>query len=87
MMTKDEARYHSFLLRLWQAEQNGQYTWRCSLEETGMGWRHNFASLEDLMAHLLAISHFSDQPATGSGVVGSAAPDLGQASVETEESS
>jgi hypothetical protein len=60
MMETDEATYRSYLLRLWQVEQNGNFTWRCSLEETRSGQCQNFASLEALLAYLLAET--SEQP-------------------------
>ncbi len=45
--------YLSFLLRLWQVEQNGNGIWRASLEDSHTGARHGFASLEALMKFLL----------------------------------
>ncbi len=53
-MATDEATYRSYLLRLWQVEQNGNFTWRCSLEEARTGQRRNFASLQALLDFLLA---------------------------------
>jgi len=60
-MEPNEATYRSFLLRLWQVEQDGCFTWRCSLEETRTGQRRNFASLQALLDYLL--SETSGQPA------------------------
>ncbi|MCA9954303.1 MAG: hypothetical protein KC434_06260 [Anaerolineales bacterium] len=57
--------YRSFLLRLWQIEQNGACTWRCSLEETGVGERQNFASLAELMVYLTTITTQGDHPSAG----------------------
>ena len=51
-MAKDEATYRSYLLRLWQVEQNGNFSWRCSLEEARTGQRQNFASLQALLNFL-----------------------------------
>lgn len=51
METEKEA-YRSFLLRLWQVEQNGDWIWRCSLEETGTGRQRTFADLEALSSYL-----------------------------------
>lgn len=53
-MEKDEATYRSYLLRLWQVEQNGDSTWRCSLEEARTGQRQNFANLAAMLGYLLA---------------------------------
>lgn len=53
-METDEATYRSYLLRLWQVEQNGNFTWRCSLEEARTGQRQNFASIQGLLSYLLA---------------------------------
>lgn len=49
-----KATYRSYLLRLWQTEQNGNFVWRCSLEEASTGQRQNFASLAALLAFLRA---------------------------------
>lgn len=53
-METEKAVYRSFLLRLWQVEQNGDWTWRCSLEETGTGWHQKFVDLEALFSYLNA---------------------------------
>ncbi|MAT96541.1 MAG: hypothetical protein CL608_05305 [Anaerolineaceae bacterium] len=60
-MAKDEATYRSYLLRLWQVEQNGNFSWRCSLEEARTGQRQNFASLQALLNFLW--DETSEQPA------------------------
>lgn len=44
--------YHSYLLRLWPANDQGQVTWRASLENPRTGERLGFASLERLFAFL-----------------------------------
>lgn len=51
-METKKATYRSFLLRLWQVEQNGDWIWRCSLEETGTGWHQKFVDLEALFGYL-----------------------------------
>ena len=51
MSTKGR-RYLSFLLRLWQVKQNGDETWRASLEDSRTGARHGFASLGALIKFL-----------------------------------
>ena len=43
--------YHSYLLRLWRAQDDG-YAWRASLEEVESGERRSFASLEALWDYL-----------------------------------
>ena len=53
-METDEAIYRAFLLRLWQVEQNGTVTWRCSLEEAVSGQRLSFASLVEMLGYLQA---------------------------------
>ena len=44
-MAAKERRYLSFLLRLWCTDQNGNETWRTSLEDPRTGEQHGFASL------------------------------------------
>jgi hypothetical protein len=51
-MEEEQYNYASYLLRLWKAKQDGQTTWRASLECTQDGQRQNFASLEVLIAFL-----------------------------------
>lgn len=53
-METEKATYRSFLLRLWQVEQNGDWIWRCSLEETGTGCQRRFVDLEALFGYLSA---------------------------------
>lgn len=45
--------YHAYLLRLWSAVEEGQLTWRASLENPRTGERIGFASLQRLFAFLL----------------------------------
>jgi hypothetical protein len=45
-------RYESFLLRLWESDEDGQLIWRASLESTETGERHGFADLVSLFAYL-----------------------------------
>ena len=45
-------RYVSYLLRLWQTEQEGALVWRASLESSSTGERQGFAYLADLYAFL-----------------------------------
>ncbi len=51
-MIESHLGYASYLLRLWQVNQNGKATWRASLESTRTGTRQNFASLGELFAFL-----------------------------------
>lgn len=51
-MANENRRYHSYLLRLWQVEQNGRLTWRASLEDAQTGKRLGFASPAALYAFL-----------------------------------
>ena len=44
--------YMSYLLRLWQAQENGAWIWRASLESSQSGQRWNFANLADCFAFL-----------------------------------
>ena len=45
-------KYLAYLLRLWQAQQNGNVIWRASLEDTRTSEKRGFASLEVLMDFL-----------------------------------
>ena len=45
-------RYVSYLLRLWQTQQEGALIWRASLEQASTGERRGFTSLADLFAVL-----------------------------------
>lgn len=51
-MTEEQARYKSYLLRLWQTDSEGQQVWQASLEHPGSGERRGFASLEALFEFL-----------------------------------
>ena len=45
-------RHASYLLRLWQAEDNGRIIWRASLQSPDTGERLGFATLADLLGFL-----------------------------------
>jgi hypothetical protein len=45
-------RYLSYLLRLWQTNDQGQPVWRASLESPGSRERLGFASLDELFKFL-----------------------------------
>jgi hypothetical protein len=49
---KEQRRYESYLLRLWQTDRGGTLIWRASLESARTGERRGFASLADLFAFL-----------------------------------
>jgi hypothetical protein len=51
-MTSSQTLYHSYLLRLWLASDQGQPVWRASLENPQTGERLGFASLERLFTFL-----------------------------------
>jgi hypothetical protein len=48
----ERASYHSYLLRLWATEEQGQLLWRASLENPHTGERLGFATLEHLFTFL-----------------------------------
>ena len=50
-MTDKNPDYRSFLLRLWIESENDD-KWRFSLEDTRIGQRKAFASIEKLIAYL-----------------------------------
>lgn len=47
-----ETKYYSFLVRLWESENNGDSTWRISLESSESGEKQYFSSLDDLLRFL-----------------------------------
>jgi hypothetical protein len=51
---KKNLRYFSYLLRLWETEDEVQRVWRASLEFPATSERHGFASLADLFVYLEA---------------------------------
>ena len=48
-MNEAQHGYVSYLLRLWQAQNNGDWVWRASLECSQSGRQWFFANLEDLL--------------------------------------
>jgi hypothetical protein len=48
----DPARYHAYLLRLWQLDEGEAVVWRVLLEDPRTGERHGFADLDSLYAFL-----------------------------------
>ena len=51
-MSEERRRYVSYLLRLWQTEQEGALVWRASLQSARTGERWGFANLAELYAFL-----------------------------------
>jgi hypothetical protein len=51
-MRREQRRYLSYLLRLWQIKSGGELVWRASLESPHTGERRGFASLGALFAFL-----------------------------------
>jgi hypothetical protein len=51
-MLAKEADYVSFLLRLWQSDEDGHLVWRASLESAQTGEKWHFASVSTLTEHL-----------------------------------
>ncbi len=65
-MTQEQKHYHSFLLCLWRAGDDGEPVWRASLESPLTGERMGFADLGDLFAYLEAqIKETALPPPTG----------------------
>ena len=53
-MTGQQPNYFSYLLRLWQVENDGKQTWRASLEDPVSRKRRGFANLKELVDFLKA---------------------------------
>ena len=51
-MRREQHRYLSYLLRLWQIKSGGALVWRASLESPHTGKRRGFADLKALFAFL-----------------------------------
>jgi len=51
-MGREERRYISYLIRLWQVKDSGGLVWRASLESSRTGERQGFADLDALFAFL-----------------------------------
>jgi len=54
--------YLSFLLRLWQVQQNDSLVWRASLESPLTGERRCFPNLESFLIYLQEKINQLDQP-------------------------
>ena len=64
-MRQEREDYASYLLRLRRSNRDGQSIWRASLESTRDGQRLEFASVEALVAFLIA--HFGSMPGGAAG--------------------
>jgi hypothetical protein len=51
-MPTESRRYLAYMLRLWQIGDEGEPTWRASLESPHTGERHGFADLDSLFTFL-----------------------------------
>ena len=51
-MLAKEADYVSFLLRLWQSDEDGHPVWRASLESAQTGEKRHFSSVSVLAEYL-----------------------------------
>jgi hypothetical protein len=63
-MNNQPERYTAYLLRIWQVNRDGEWDFRISLENIHTGERRGFASVEALIAFLLA-SREEDREASG----------------------
>jgi hypothetical protein len=52
----ENAKYHSFLLRLWQVPIDGDLAWRILLENVQSGEKRGFASTEELFAFIRLVT-------------------------------
>lgn len=62
-MNEAQQNYHSFLLRVWQVQENEHAVWRLSLESSHTGKRWGFADLDALCAFLRC--RISEAPGSG----------------------
>ena len=67
-MPDEQRRYHSYLLRLWQANGERAPIWRASLEDVQTGERHSFADLARLSAFLEAQARASTRESDSSTI-------------------
>jgi hypothetical protein len=58
----EQADYFSYVLRLWQAREDGETSWRASLQVVPEGERLGFASLEELFAYLRQQTRNAEAP-------------------------
>jgi len=55
-------RYLAYMLRLWEVGDEGEPTWRASLESPRTGERRSFANLKALMAFLEEQTRSTEHP-------------------------
>ena len=60
-MAKPQRHYTSFLLRLWQARDEGEMIWRASLESPHSGQSRSFTTLAALYSYLDKLTGFGDE--------------------------
>ena len=61
-MATEQRRYLAYMLRLWQASNDGGLTWRASLESPHTGERRGFVGLEALFNFLEEQTHSKEKP-------------------------
>ena len=61
-----KSRYHSFLVRMWASETNGELVWRVSMENSETGEKHIFASFGDMLNFLEELTLAPPSVARGS---------------------
>jgi len=61
-MKEPEGVYFAYMLRLWQAEQDGRPVWRASVESPYTGERQGFSDLEQLIQFLKEITAVPSDP-------------------------
>ena len=66
-MRKPNARYLSYLLRLWQVRDDEGWRWRASLESTATGERQGFVSLDRLFGFLRDLTYEIGALSNGKG--------------------
>ena len=57
---REQSRYQSYLLRLWQTSDGKKTIWRASLQSPNSEERQGFASLEELMSFIKAQAEQSE---------------------------
>jgi len=66
VMASEPRHYLAYLLRMWHVtDNNGAPAWRASLEDVHTGARQGFASLDQLLAFLLAETAPVPSPSPG----------------------
>jgi hypothetical protein len=64
---RDWSYYQSYLLRLWQMDNDGRPVWRMSLESTRSGETQHFKSAAEFYAFVEALISASDTSANQGG--------------------